>query len=385
MKTTSNGLKIATGAHKVGAPCEEGIFSGYTKRVIFTHRAPRAFTLIEILLAVAIVGLLAGIILAGVSAARSKARDAVRVADMKAIATALEFFYDSKGHYPVAVGGVSECGAASGNWIPDGTNFSWSDPYLSSQPRDPLENCGGSPTHAFTYQSDGTAFQLTTTLEGSSPAGEGGSTTQTYAYNGSSFSPYVDTTPISVTLSTPVSNPTDQTPIPLVVSFSRDVVDFTQSLLSVTSGVVSGFSEVFASIYDVFITPTDNNTVVVSITGGTVHDQNGIANTGAQFTITYDSLQPHVALSPDPLPTPVKGAFTVSVNFTVAVVDFTAASVSVTNATVSNVTGSGTNYSFTVTPTSPGAVQVSIPANATHSAAGNGNVVSNIISTTYAP
>ena len=177
----------------------------------------------------------------------------------------------------------------------------------------------------------------------------------------------------------PEGNPTNESPIPLVITFSRSVVDFSQESLSVLRGVISGFSAVLADLFNVFVTPTDNNTVVVSVTGGAVHDARGIGNTAAQFTITYDSLLPHPALSPDPLPEVVSEPFLVSVNFTVEVVDFLAGSMSVTNGTITNFSEqNGSNYTFTVTPTAPG------PADAAHSAAGNASVASNTLTTTYA-
>ena len=343
------------------------------------------FTLVELLLVIAIIGILASIILVGLGGARSRARDTQRVSDIKSLATAAEYYDGDVGHYPISASWVSQCDHA-GNWIPDGTNYNWSSPYLSSQPRDPTESCSGVVQHKYSYWSDGATFQLTTTLENSTPAGSGGSSSETYAFNGSYFAPYIDTTPITVTLSTSVSNPTNQSPIPLTATFSRAVVDFTQSALSVARGIVSGFSEVLASMYNIFITPTDNNTIVVSIAGGAVHDQNGIANSAAQFTITYDSLLPHVALSPDPLPASVPAPFAVSINFTVAVVDFTADKLSLTNATVSNfVQQNGSNYTFSVVPQAPGGVSVSLPGGVVHSVAGNGNVASNVITTTYSP
>jgi len=345
------------------------------------RRIDAGFTLMEILLVITIIGILAAIVMTGLSAARSKARDAVRLTDLQTIASALEFYYSDAGHYPVALGEVTECGH-TGNWIPDGTNYNWSNKYIVTLPRDPAENCGGSNPQTYEYQSSGNTYQLTTTLENPLPPS---TSNQTFVYNGSSFQPVqADTNPIGVSLNSSASNPTNQSPIPIVVTFSRAVVDFSQASLSLVHGMMSGFSEVFASVYNIFVTPTDNNTVVVSINGGAVHDQNGVGNAAAQFTITYDSLLPHAALSPDPLPPTVSGPFSVSVNFTVAVVDFSASSVSIANGNVTSFTKhDGSDYTFTVTPTTHGTVSVSIPGGIAHSAAGNGNVASNAISTTY--
>ncbi len=340
------------------------------------------FTLIELILVIAIIGIVAAIIFAGVALTRSKARDAKRLTDLKAIASTLEFYYSDNGHYPIAPTQVTGCSnPAAANWIPDSGNFAWSNKYIALMPRDPSEVCAGGSGQSYAYQSDGAIYQITTKLENPSPPA---SSSQTFAFNGSFFQPVVDTTPVGVSFSTAVSNPTNQSPIPIVISFSRGVVDFTLSSLSVASGVVSGFTEVLASLFNVFVTPTDNNTVVVSVSGGVVHDINGVGNAAAQFTITYDSLLPHAALSPDPLPQDVSGPFSLNLNFTVAVTDFTSSKISVSNGSVTSFTpADGSNYSFIVTPAAPGPVTVTIPGGVVHSAAGNANISSNTVQTNY--
>lgn len=57
------------------------------------------FTLIELLVVIAIISLLSSIVLASLNSARSKARDARRLSDIKTIQTALEMYYDKYGSY----------------------------------------------------------------------------------------------------------------------------------------------------------------------------------------------------------------------------------------------------------------------------------------------
>ncbi|MDE2071191.1 MAG: prepilin-type N-terminal cleavage/methylation domain-containing protein [Patescibacteria group bacterium] len=343
----------------------------------------RGFTLVEILITIAIIAVLTGIILMVVNGAKGKARDARRLVDLHSLALGLQVYFNEVGHYPVTDGWVSECDTPTGNWIPDSGDYTWNVKDLPQVPRDPLAmGCApGSPYHYSYISTDGKTYQLSTQLEYPTPGISNSS--GPYAFNGSYFQ--ADTSPVAVNFSTNAQNPTSQNPIPLTVSFSRAVVDFTQASLSVLRGYISSFTQVLASLFNIQVTPTDNDQVVVSITGGTVHDVNGVGNTSAQFSITYDSLLPHPALSPDPLPGTVQGSFQVSVNFTVAVIDFSAADISIQNGSVSTLTGSGRDYTFTVVPSSPGVVSVFIPSGVTHSAAGNGNVASNHISTTYQP
>jgi len=62
----------------------------------------RAFTLIELLVVIAVIGLLATISVISLNNARAKARDAKRAADVKQVQTALELYFNDRGHYPTA-------------------------------------------------------------------------------------------------------------------------------------------------------------------------------------------------------------------------------------------------------------------------------------------
>lgn len=60
----------------------------------------KGFTLIELLVVIAIIGILSSVVLASLNTARTKARDAKRLSDMRQMQLALEFYYDSFGRYP---------------------------------------------------------------------------------------------------------------------------------------------------------------------------------------------------------------------------------------------------------------------------------------------
>ena len=62
---------------------------------VYTAKPKRSsgFTLIELLVVIAIIGVLSSIVLASLNNARTKARDTVRLSDMRQIRTALELYY----------------------------------------------------------------------------------------------------------------------------------------------------------------------------------------------------------------------------------------------------------------------------------------------------
>ena len=90
----------------------------------------RAFTLIELLISIAIIGILSSVVLANLQSSRSKARDAQRIATIKQIQTALEVYKVKNGTYPQTSSdgtirnnscgnftcGTTGCGYAPGDW-----------------------------------------------------------------------------------------------------------------------------------------------------------------------------------------------------------------------------------------------------------------------------
>ena len=68
------------------------------------------FSLVELLVAIAILGIIVRIIMVNINSARSKARDAQRNSDLEAIEVGLQLYHDKYGTYRVAGSGLSGTG-----------------------------------------------------------------------------------------------------------------------------------------------------------------------------------------------------------------------------------------------------------------------------------
>ncbi len=60
----------------------------------------RGFTLIEILIVVAIIAILASVVLVGLGPTQQQGRDARRISDLREVQNALELYYNKYGTYP---------------------------------------------------------------------------------------------------------------------------------------------------------------------------------------------------------------------------------------------------------------------------------------------
>lgn len=72
------------------------------KKISTVSAGRKGFTLVELLVVIAIIGMLSTLAVVALGSARSKARDARRISDIKQIQTGLELYYADKTLYPTA-------------------------------------------------------------------------------------------------------------------------------------------------------------------------------------------------------------------------------------------------------------------------------------------
>ncbi len=132
----------------------------------------KGFTLIELLVVIAIIGILSSVVLASLNSARTKARDARRISDVKQIQLALEMYYDdNNSSYPTAL--------TAENLVTPG--------YIASVPLDPSTGAGysyaalGSGSTCSSYHLGATLEQDNTVLDNDVDAAAGTACTSSAA------------------------------------------------------------------------------------------------------------------------------------------------------------------------------------------------------------
>ena len=141
----------------------------------FSHKknlsaSKHGFTLVELLVAIAIIGILSSIVFSGLSSGRGKSRDAQRLSDLKTINGALENYFAQNGTYPSV---STFCSHGSPVWSNEACwqSFVRDTTLLPTMPKDPLNtgtNCGttaGCYVYSYCQYNNGASYVLEANLE----------------------------------------------------------------------------------------------------------------------------------------------------------------------------------------------------------------------------
>jgi len=139
----------------------------------------KGFTLIELLVVIAIIAILSTVVMAGLNSARSKARDAKRLSDIKQLQSALELCFDNGAGFPsvAADDGVIGTAGLIGTVMCDANATTPAVPfstYMAVLPTNPLPGgadyiyCSATSADPSTCADSTEAYMITFTLENAS-------------------------------------------------------------------------------------------------------------------------------------------------------------------------------------------------------------------------
>jgi prepilin-type N-terminal cleavage/methylation domain-containing protein len=126
-----------------------------------TRHYKKGFTLIELITVISIIGLISTVVLANLTRARAKARDAIRVQALQELQKAVELYYQDYGAYPTTGnqwhGGLAGCfggfGYGTAGYIPGIIPK-----YIGALPEDPKASV--TPLRCFIYKSNGKDYMI---------------------------------------------------------------------------------------------------------------------------------------------------------------------------------------------------------------------------------
>lgn len=124
------------------------------------------FTLIEILVVVAIIGILVAIVTLNFNDARKKSRDEIRKNELKTLQLAIETYKIQNGEYP-----ASGCGQSARRWSGPGPQGSWGTAcedyivglvpnYIKELPKDPNQEYVDSKGFIYSTNADRSGYKL---------------------------------------------------------------------------------------------------------------------------------------------------------------------------------------------------------------------------------
>ncbi|MFH1246451.1 MAG: type II secretion system protein [Candidatus Liptonbacteria bacterium] len=118
-------------------------------------KSSKGFTLIEMLIVIAVIGILASLVLVGLGPVQKRGRDARRISDLRQVQNALELYFSKEGHYPDAT-----------TYSELDTDISTAGIGVSKLPHDPNWRVGStSEDYVYRASGDQKSYTLGATLE----------------------------------------------------------------------------------------------------------------------------------------------------------------------------------------------------------------------------
>lgn len=179
----------------------------------------------------------------------------------------------------------------------------------------------------------------------------------------------------TVVISSTAASVTNQSPIPITVTFSKDVTGFAIGDIAVGNGTAGNFAAVDGKIYTADITPMADGVVTVDIAAGVAEDEFANDNSAAtQLARAYDTISPTVVIASTQTSPTNASPVSITFEFSEVVTGFAVGDITVGNGIVGNfVAVDGDTYTANITPTGQGDVTVDVVTAVAQDSAGNDN------------
>ncbi len=166
------------------------------------------------------------------------------------------------------------------------------------------------------------------------------------------------------------------------IVFSEEVYGFTQGDVTVGNGSMTNFSGSYDT-WSATITPAATGTVTVDVAENVVEDGVEYGNVAApQYSVEADFDAPTVSISG---PTASQSdSFDVTITFSESVTGFDKGDVTIGGGAAAALSGSGSSYTATITPTASGTLTVDVAAGVAVDGAGHSNTAASRFSVTVA-
>lgn len=245
---------------------------------------------------------------------------------------------------------------------------------------------GGTVTN-FTGSAANYSFDLFASGDGELTVDVGADVATDAAGNGNTVATQLsvtyDGTSPAINLASTSPSPTNNSTIPVSITFTETVIGFNSGDMTVSGGTVTNFVGSGAN-YSFDLMANGDGTLTVDVGANAATDVVGNSNTAAnQLSLTYDGTQPTVSLATTTSSPTNKSTIPVTITFSEPVTGFESSVLTVSGGTVTNFTGSSTSYSFDLVATADGTITVDVGSNSVADAAGNGNIAATQLSITY--
>ncbi|SVB02936.1 uncharacterized protein METZ01_LOCUS155790, partial [marine metagenome] len=224
-------------------------------------------------------------------------------------------------------------------------------------------------TDTCTASSDGTPTVLVAAQMFNDASGNDNSVSNTYTWTYDSTSPTM-----TITSDTVSSGATTATAaIALTFTSSTATTDFDADDITETGCSLGTFGTTSSTVYTDTCTASSDGTPTIAVAAGAFNDAVGNDNSASNtYTWTYDSTGPTVTIS-STASDPSNGAtIDVTIAFSESVSDFVLADITVSGGSAT-LSGSGSSYTATITPTADGTITVDVAAGVASDASGNAN------------